>query len=286
MNSEGPTVTLGVPTFNGAATLVATIQQLAGQDFQSIEILISDNCSTDDTRRVGEELAAAFEDVRYRRLDSHVAAHRNFGEVLRHARGRYFMWASDHDFWSPTFVSECVAALDKNEAAVLAIPAARWVDAAGTAFEEIPPLPDLRGRRPAERVMALVWTLENCYPIYGMFRTPAIRRLYGDGNRYPVGFDASVLSDAAALGEFVNVPRAVFGLTRRPDYGDNAAQLRKLGLGGRGSRLRSEARLARFAISRGASAAQLVGGRLTSAMVFAGVAAGTEYRYWWLRHSY
>ena len=55
-----------IPCYNEAATLkeiVAEVKSLAS-DSLALEILIVDDCSTDDSRRVAEELAAADPSVR------------------------------------------------------------------------------------------------------------------------------------------------------------------------------------------------------------------------------
>jgi len=286
MSADLPVVSIGLPTFNGAATLPTTLEFLVSQDFPNLEIVISDNSSLDGTEDVCRTIAATYPHISYERLGRHVSAPKNFALTLARARGAFFMWASDHDRWNRSFVSECVAALRANDHAVLAIPSATWIDEEGRPLEEIPALPDMRGLRQVERTMALIWTLNNCFPVYGMFRTEALRAIFGAGDRYQPGFDACILSDGAAMGEFINVPSATFGLTRRQDFGDGDAQLAKLGMRPRGSKLRSEFRILRFSVGRGISAARLTPKARTKAFLVVSVAAITEYRYRHLLSSY
>ena len=42
-----PLVSIGVPTFNRPKTLERTLKSLVNQTYKNIEIVISDNCSTD-----------------------------------------------------------------------------------------------------------------------------------------------------------------------------------------------------------------------------------------------
>jgi len=42
-----PLVTIGLPVFNGAATLGAALETLVQQDYPNLQIIVSDNASTD-----------------------------------------------------------------------------------------------------------------------------------------------------------------------------------------------------------------------------------------------
>jgi glycosyltransferase involved in cell wall biosynthesis len=55
MNADtknSPLVTIAIPTFNRAAYLVGAIESALAQTYDNIEVLISDNSSTDDTQSV------------------------------------------------------------------------------------------------------------------------------------------------------------------------------------------------------------------------------------------
>ena len=44
-----PLITIGLPVYNGAEYLDKALESLSNQKFDGLEILISDNASTDDT---------------------------------------------------------------------------------------------------------------------------------------------------------------------------------------------------------------------------------------------
>ena len=58
MEQRAPLVTIGMPTYNGARYLAQSLDSLLGQDYPNWELLISDNCSTDETERIARSYAA------------------------------------------------------------------------------------------------------------------------------------------------------------------------------------------------------------------------------------
>ena len=103
-----PVVSIGMPVFNGEAYLAEAVQSLLGQSFQNLELIISDNGSTDGTAEICERVAAADARVRYYRQATNIGSLANFEFVFRQAKGKYFMWAAHDDIWSPTWVEELV----------------------------------------------------------------------------------------------------------------------------------------------------------------------------------
>jgi len=71
-----------------------------GADYPDLEILVSDNCSTDDTERV----VRSFGDprVRYVRHPENIGANNNFNYCIKEARGVYFLLFHDDDMIDPT----------------------------------------------------------------------------------------------------------------------------------------------------------------------------------------
>ena len=44
-----PLVTVGIPTYNRASALTRALESVLAQDYTNLEVVISDNASTDDT---------------------------------------------------------------------------------------------------------------------------------------------------------------------------------------------------------------------------------------------
>ena len=58
MSSEhNPRISIGIPVYNGENFIAAALQSILNQDFSDIEIIISDNASTDNTPTILKEYA-------------------------------------------------------------------------------------------------------------------------------------------------------------------------------------------------------------------------------------
>ena len=107
-------VSIGMPTYNRAGLLPRALDALLNQTHKNIELIISDDGSTDDTEKVCEEYAARDPRVRYIRHPENIGHVTNFVFVLKEARGDYFMWAADDDRWDARFIEKLLGALRQN----------------------------------------------------------------------------------------------------------------------------------------------------------------------------
>ncbi|MBA4322624.1 MAG: hypothetical protein C0408_07390, partial [Odoribacter sp.] len=108
-------ITIGIPTYNRAGGyLKEALACAANQTYENIEIIVSDNCSTDNTR----ELVESFNDsrIRYFRQKKNIKANDNFNFCLDQAKGDYFLLLHDDDRIDNDFIETCVqeAKGDKN----------------------------------------------------------------------------------------------------------------------------------------------------------------------------
>jgi glycosyltransferase involved in cell wall biosynthesis len=116
-----PLVSLGMPVRNGAAHLAEALASVLGQDYANLEILISDNASTDGTPDICRTFAERDPRVRYSRLPEPVDVIPNFRRVLAQAHGAYFTWVAHDDLLlSPDYLTKIVSFLQRNPDVVLA----------------------------------------------------------------------------------------------------------------------------------------------------------------------
>lgn len=104
-----PDLSIAIPTFNRASYLLealSAIQDDADGLADSIEIVISDNASKDNT----EEVARAFEklNVRYDRNVRNLGAIENVFLVCKHCTGKYILLLSDDDLICPGSISRLI----------------------------------------------------------------------------------------------------------------------------------------------------------------------------------
>ena len=100
MNPE-PLLSICIPTWNRSQylrqSLACLMEQMRDIDRGELELFVSDNGSTDDTRKVVEEFVEKGLNVTYNRNDSNIGPDRNFLKCLCSASGRYVFLLGDDD---------------------------------------------------------------------------------------------------------------------------------------------------------------------------------------------
>lgn len=125
-----PRLSVCLPTYNRASYLKATITSILAQTLGDFELIVADNCSTDDTPNV----VAAFADprIRYVRQDANIGHYRNMNAALDLSRGRYVCIVHDDDVYAPDFLARETEVLDRYPAVGMVHCAVRLIDSGGT----------------------------------------------------------------------------------------------------------------------------------------------------------
>src|SRR4029434_2036493 len=120
MGISSMVVSVGIPTRNRAALLARAMESVVTQDYPHIELVISDNGSTDETEAVCCEAALRHPCIRYIRQSQDIGPTANFRAALRAATAECFIWLSDDDWLEPNYLSTCIQALTTTEGAIAA----------------------------------------------------------------------------------------------------------------------------------------------------------------------
>lgn len=111
-----PRVSVIVPAFNAEATIAATIESVLAQSFDSFEVIVVNDGSTDGTSNVlsryGRDITIVDQPNRG------VSAARNRG--ARQAKGNFLAFLDSDDIWRTDALYKFAAALDHKVSAVLA----------------------------------------------------------------------------------------------------------------------------------------------------------------------
>lgn len=106
----GPLVTVVMPVYNGSAYLRQAIESVLSQSYGNFELIVVDDCSTDDSLQVIARYAADARIVLLRNgANAGVAASRN--RALARSRGRYVTFLDQDDVWLPRKLELQVAAM-------------------------------------------------------------------------------------------------------------------------------------------------------------------------------
>jgi glycosyltransferase involved in cell wall biosynthesis len=203
-----PRVSLSLPVRNGDRFLSQAIQSLLDQSYSDFELIITDNASTDGTEDICRQFARQDARIAYVRLrhDRGAAANFNLGFAL--SSGEYFKWCAHDDMISPTYVAECVDALDAAPGAVVAYGDLIGIDENGVANGFVEPgLPDLDGLSPTRRFRRLLTRHVVVAAVFGVYRRSALVRTSLHKPYYTS--DCALLAEMVLLGKVVRVSNAV-----------------------------------------------------------------------------
>jgi glycosyltransferase involved in cell wall biosynthesis len=206
---QPPTVSVGLPVFNGEPFIAEAIDSILAQTFEDFELVISDNASTDRTQEICLAYAEKDDRVRYVRNRDNLGAAYNYNQTFHLSSGRYFKWAAHDDVMLPDFLERCVVALDGDPSVVVSY--ARWatIDEAGHPLESAYPIWRGGSPDPVERFrLTLLTEGRTQTPIFGLFRSDVLRDT-GLHRPIPSG-DCVLLAEVSLYGPFREIPKELF----------------------------------------------------------------------------
>ena len=105
-------VSVCIPVYNGEPFIIETIRMVLAQDYDNMEILISDNTSSDHTVEKIKEITD--ERVRLYQNDYNLGMGGNWNSLLDKAKGEYIIIVCADDFLLPGAIREKARILDEN----------------------------------------------------------------------------------------------------------------------------------------------------------------------------
>jgi glycosyltransferase involved in cell wall biosynthesis len=127
-----PHVTVIVPNYNHGAYLAQRLDSIYGQDYPAFDVILMDDCSTDDSRTILADYAARHPDRTTLLLNDQNSggAFFQWEKGIAAARGE-LIWIAESDDWAdPDFLSRLVPFF-QNEAVMLAYGRSLFMDATG-----------------------------------------------------------------------------------------------------------------------------------------------------------
>jgi hypothetical protein len=241
-----PRVSIGLPVFNGERYIAQAIEALLAQTFTDFELIICDNCSTDNTPNIVRQYAQQDPRIRYHINSENIGWWRNFNRTFELARGEFFMWNAVDDLRAPTFIERCLAQLERDPWAIMCYAQAKLIDSQG---REIPPEAQRRGyyidqsgnllrMRNAEawgkqldspnrvvRFREIVLKTNFCHEQYGLIRRDALAKTSLMQGYY--GSDKAMLAQLSLVGRFTSIPEPLFSSRRHPTQSSNIGTARE-----------------------------------------------------------
>lgn len=208
-----PLVTIGMPIYNAEKYLSFAIESILSQDYEHIELIISDNASTDSSHNICDYFASIDSRIQYTREEINKGSAFNFEKVLKLASGKYFMWAAHDDLFDKTYISKCVSMLDRYPNAIECVSDVMIIDENGMVKRESYDMLETMNKSLEESIgdmFKVMWWLE----MYGLYRTSSIKQHSVDFYRF--GSDVTFVLNTILRGDIVKVKEPLF-LYRVPD---------------------------------------------------------------------
>jgi glycosyltransferase involved in cell wall biosynthesis len=115
-----PLVSIGIPTYNRPEGLEKALKYLINQCYKNLEIIVSDNCSTNpDVKKILAHYSTIDDRIIFFTQKENILSEPNFNFVFHQAKGNYFMWIADDDDFDDNYISECVSFLELHQDYVL-----------------------------------------------------------------------------------------------------------------------------------------------------------------------
>lgn len=90
-------LTIAIPTYNGARTISNVLDILLPQCTEEVQLIISDNHSTDNTFEIVKKYINEYPDIEYIRNEKNIGPDSNFLQCMDFAEGKYTLLLSDDD---------------------------------------------------------------------------------------------------------------------------------------------------------------------------------------------
>jgi glycosyltransferase involved in cell wall biosynthesis len=219
LSTQSPLVSIGVPTYNRATLLRQALEALVRQDYVNLEVIVSDNDSSDETWAVCRDFSEKEKRIRIHKQPMNIGPTANFEFVRHQAIGKYFMWLADDDVPSENYISACVAHLESRAELVLACGKVLYAHPGGETTIEASF--SLEHAYPIARMLAYIRHVGYNGMFYGVYRRDAIA-----GCRLPniLGGDLAWIAEVALRGTAAVEPSA----TIRRSLGNTSASYERI----------------------------------------------------------
>ncbi len=121
MKTSAPKVSVCIPTYNYAKYLPGAIESVLKQNYDNYELIIIDNCSTDNSANVINEYAKKDQRIVFKNNDHNLGMVNNWNLCLKYAKGEYIKFLFGDDlFASNTALERMVSVLKDDDVALVA----------------------------------------------------------------------------------------------------------------------------------------------------------------------
>lgn len=132
MENKIPLVTICMPTYNHGAYIAVAIQSIIDQNYPNLQIIIADDCSTDNTKDIINKFQRDYPAI----IDAHfqpknVGAELNVQSIYPLIKGDYICWFSGDDYFLPNKIMTQINVMLDNPDCIFSFHSVNVVDIEG-----------------------------------------------------------------------------------------------------------------------------------------------------------
>lgn len=173
-----PLVSVGIPVYNSEKFLEQALECICNQSLQDIEIVISDNGSTDSTPDIIRKFAEEDNRIIFHQQKENIKALPNYRFLLAEAKSEFFLWRAYDDWSDPDYLKTLYGLLKNRPDYSLAVGkiVRKRLDGSVAGEKEFPGV-QFPGKQVSRAQM-----LRISHPgwLYGLFRTSDLERAYDE----------------------------------------------------------------------------------------------------------
>lgn len=111
---NGPLISIVLPTYNGSKYIRESVESCLSQTYKDFELIIVNDCSTDDTPAILEEYAKRDTRIKLIHNNSNKKLPLSLNTGFDVAKGKYHTWTSDDNYYAPGALQTLIELLEKD----------------------------------------------------------------------------------------------------------------------------------------------------------------------------
>jgi len=198
--------------YNGMPRIEGAIESALAQTYQPLQIVISDNASSDGTDAICREYAESHDRITYLSNAENMGATRNFNRVFAAAEGPYFKIMGHDDLLDPTTVEQAVGILEDDSSIAAVHWLERFINEEEEVLREYEPSQgfEIDGDSPSRRFRQMLHWRRHGFagdPIYGVIRRDALKQTQLLRNLSNSNY--LLLEEVAVAGRITTIPEVL-----------------------------------------------------------------------------
>lgn len=129
-------VSIVLPVYNGEKYLSLSIESIIAQTYENWELIIIDDCSTDNSAMIAKEFAEKDSRINYYKNEVNLKLPKGLNKGFSLSKGEYLTWTSDDNLYLPEALEKMVSTL-KSEKTDFVFATCDVIDADGKVVEII-----------------------------------------------------------------------------------------------------------------------------------------------------